>query len=55
MCDIGRCKDSPILQYSAFGLKRSKTVGICDKHWEKHCSDNDKFDIRTYFYSDNKK
>lgn len=50
MCDVAKCKREPMLGYSAFGPKRNKDVRICEYHWEKHCDDNDKFDIRTHFY-----
>ena len=50
MCDIAKCKREPILGYSAFGPKRNKDVSVCQYHWEKHCDDEDKFDIREHFY-----
>jgi hypothetical protein len=50
MCDIGKCKRLSILQYAAFGSEKSKSVSVCEHHWEKHCDDGDKFDIRRYFY-----
>ncbi len=50
MCDVKRCNRPSILGYSAFGPKRNKDVSICEYHWEKHCDDDDKFDIKTYFY-----
>jgi hypothetical protein len=50
VCDVAKCKRPSILGYSAFGPGRNKDVSICDHHWEKHCDDNDKFDLKTYFY-----
>jgi hypothetical protein len=50
MCDVSRCRREPMLSYAAFGPKRNKDVSICDYHWTKHCDDDDKFDIKTYFY-----
>jgi len=50
MCDVTRCKRDPIMGYSAFVPDRKKDVRICEYHWEKHCDDEDKFDIRKYFY-----
>lgn len=54
MCDVGKCKQPPVIQYAAFGPGRSKVVEVCDKHWEKHCDEVDKFDLRTYFYPGDK-
>jgi len=54
MCDVARCKRDPILQYAAFGSKRNRCVDVCDYHWEKHCDDADKFDIREHFYPSKK-
>ena len=48
-CDVGRCKKPSELKYSAFEVKNPKTVGVCWKHWEKHCDEEDKFDLRKYF------
>ncbi len=50
VCDVGRCKQLPVMQYAAFGPRRNKVVDVCDKHWELHCDEVDKFDLRTYFY-----
>ena len=50
MCDVGRCKHPSLLQYAAFGPGRTKSVGVCDHHWEKHCDDDDKFDLKQHFY-----
>ena len=49
MCDVARCKRTAMLGYSAF-VNTSKNVNICHRHWEKHCAENDKFDIREHFY-----
>ena len=54
MCDVARCKRHPILSYAAFG-KRTKDVSVCQYHWEKHCNDADKFDIRLHFYPKEKR
>lgn len=55
MCDIGKCKQPSVIQYAAFGANRNKVVEICNNHWERHCDQVDKFDIRTYFYPRNEK
>ncbi len=50
MCDVTHCKKETAIGYSAFGPGRKKDVDICEFHWEKHCDDDDKFDIREHFY-----
>jgi hypothetical protein len=55
MCDVGKCKRPSALGYSAFGPGRNKDVHICEYHWEKHCDDHDKFDLREYFYPSKEK
>lgn len=50
MCDIGKCKRPNMLIYAAFGEGRNKEVEVCEYHWEKHCDDDDKFDLHEYFY-----
>ena len=50
MCDVRRCKRFVILTYAAFGAKRTKDVNVCEHHWNKHCDDDDKFDLVTHFY-----
>ncbi len=50
MCDVAKCKRESALGYAAFGSKRNKEVSICNHHWQKHCDDGDKFDIREHFY-----
>ncbi len=50
ICDIKRCRKAFYLSYVAFGKGRTKEVVVCVNHWEKHCDDKDRFDIRTYFY-----
>jgi hypothetical protein len=38
------------LQYSAFEMDdHEKVVSICEKHWQKHCDEKDRFDIKKYF------
>jgi len=54
MCDVGRCKKDASMQYAAFGSRRNRAVRVCNDHWEKHCSEVDKFDLRTYFYPKDK-
>ena len=49
-CEIKRCRNASFLGYAAFGPRRTKEVGVCEKHWEKHCAEADRFDLRTYFY-----
>lgn len=49
-CDVKRCRRVTLLTYAAFGPRRKKDVGVCEFHWEKHCDEEDKFDLRTYFY-----
>lgn len=49
-CGIKKCKESSSVGYAAFGPGRTKEVGICERHWQRHCSEKDKFDIREYFY-----
>lgn len=50
MCDVGKCNRPPDMWYAAFGPGRNKDVHICEYHWEKHCDEGDKFDLREYFY-----
>ena len=47
-CDVARCKRLSIVIYAAFP-NSFKEVSICEKHWELHCDDNNKFDIRVHF------
>jgi hypothetical protein len=49
-CEIKRCRRHSLLGYGAFGPRRTKEVGVCEYHWEKHCDEEDKFDLRSYFY-----
>ena len=35
-----------MLIYAAFPDNLTLEVEVCDKHWEMHCDDKDKFDIR---------
>jgi hypothetical protein len=37
------------LGYAAFDSTKNKDVSICQHHWEKHCDEDDKFDIREHF------
>lgn len=50
MCDVSRCQRDPMVQYEAFGPRRKKCVDICGKHWEKHCDEEDSFDLVDHFY-----
>ena len=54
-CDVARCNRLSSLQYEDFGPRRQKVVSLCEYHWEKHCDDEDKFDVREYFYPSKKK
>ncbi len=49
-CDVKRCRRASFLGYTAFGPRRKKEVDVCEYHWEKHCDEGDKFDLRTHFY-----
>jgi hypothetical protein len=48
-CDVGRCNRSSIVQYAAFEHNSGLAVEVCDRHWEKHCDDNERFDLRKHF------
>jgi hypothetical protein len=50
VCDVKRCRQLAILSYAAFGARRTKEVSVCERHWEQHCDEDNKFDLRTYFY-----
>lgn len=50
MCEVGRCHQPMILTYTAFGANRIKDVRVCERHWIKHCDDEDKFDLILHFY-----
>lgn len=50
MCDVGKCKRQSEITYAAFGSGTTKEVSVCWRHWEKHCDDEDKFDLRVHFY-----
>jgi hypothetical protein len=49
-CDVKRCRRPMLISYAAFGARRTKDVSVCQYHWDKHCDDEDKFDLRLYFY-----
>ena len=49
-CDVARCRQPTLLTYAAFGARRTKDVSVCERHWNKHCDEDDKFDLVTYFY-----
>ncbi len=49
-CEVKGCGGNTILGYAAFGSRRNKEVGVCEYHWEKHCDDEDEFDLPSYFY-----
>ena len=53
-CDIKRCRRFSIVMYAAFGPRRTKEVGVCEYHWGKHCDEGDAFDLRLYFYPNDK-
>ncbi|KKN92302.1 hypothetical protein LCGC14_0207930 [marine sediment metagenome] len=48
-CDVKRCRRFFYLEYAAF-KKRTRCVSVCDFHWQKHCDEDDKFDLRDHFY-----
>lgn len=50
MCEVSRCRQPMLLTYGAFGARRTREVIVCERHWNKHCDDGDKFDLRTHFY-----
>lgn len=50
VCDVKSCRKDDALQYAAFGLNRKKQVGVCMTHWEKHCDEEDKFNLIEHFY-----
>lgn len=43
-----RCTLESMVIYAAFRDK-TKEVHVCEKHWEKHCDPEDKFDLREHF------
>ena len=43
ICEIKRCKREADMTYWHNADKKR----ICDYHWERHCDDNDKFDLKT--------
>ncbi len=49
-CDVKDCSKASVLQYEAFGPGRKRQVGVCEYHWEKHCDEEDKFDLIGHFY-----
>jgi hypothetical protein len=55
MCDVSRCKRPFLLTYAAFGGKRNKEVEVCQFHWDKHCKEGGKFDLRLHFKKKGKK
>ncbi len=55
MCDVSRCKRPFLLTYAAFEGKGNKEVEVCQFHWDKHCKDREKFDLRDYFSKAKKK
>lgn len=55
MCHVGKCKKPTMLGYSAFGAGSTKDVDVCEYHWTKHCDERDKFDLKLYFDSTEKK
>jgi hypothetical protein len=50
MCDVARCKRPVLLTYAAFDKSwRIKDVEVCKLHWDRHCDEEKKFDLRTHF------
>lgn len=48
-CEIGKCKQFPLLTYAHFPDFPHKQVEVCERHWAKHCDEDDKFDLKVYF------
>ena len=51
-CDVARCKQPMIVTYAAFNddlTRKVSDVKVCQRHWEKHCDEKDKFDLRDHF------
>lgn len=46
-CDVARCKQPSLLIYA--DLPKNKEVSVCEKHWLKHCDEDDKFDLKKEF------
>jgi len=42
VCEVKRCRQLPILGYTIKG----RVVRVCDKHWNDHCDDAKKFEIK---------
>ena len=40
LCEVKRCKRNISLYYN------KEKWGVCERHWEKHCDDGDKFDLK---------
>ena len=55
MCEVSRCKRPTLLVFAAFHFDEHLEVDICEYHWEKHCDDDDKFDLEEYFRSSKRK
>ena len=53
-CEVARCRRVSMLSYAAFASvsarAKTKDVQVCEFHWTKHCSSEDKFDLRTHFF-----
>ncbi len=49
-CQVKRCRQHAYLLYGAFGPRRTKEVAVCQPHWERHCDEDDKFDLVAHFY-----
>ncbi len=49
-CKVKRCRNFFLLLYAAFGARRTKEVPVCQQHWDRHCDDEDEFDLVEHFY-----
>ena len=49
-CQVKYCRNPHLLVFAAFGPRRTKEVAVCQAHWERHCDDEDKFNLIEHFY-----
>jgi hypothetical protein len=49
-CDVKRCRQQFFLFFAAFGPRRKREVAVCQQHWERHCDEEDEFDLIVHFY-----
>lgn len=43
-CKVPRCRQHSSIIYGA--LPRGMQKEVCDNHWQRHCNDEDRFDLR---------